>query len=85
MTVAETNGTGYFSGPYPVGTFTSAHATVALDPTQAVTIRLNDGDTMPADLILVVDAPRRVVDKKARTASAMAQAQRRAIRTRTIW
>ena len=60
--VAETDATGYFSGPYPLGQFTAAHATVALDPTQAVTIRLNDDGTMPADVILVVDAPRRVVD-----------------------
>ena len=61
--VAETGPTGYFSGTYPLGQFTAAHATVALDPTQAVVIRLNDG-TMPADVILVVDAPRRVVDEK---------------------
>ena len=63
--VGETDATGYFSGPYPIGTFTAAHATVALDPTQAVTIRLQDGGTMPADVILVVDAPRHVVDQKA--------------------
>jgi hypothetical protein len=62
--VAETDATGYFSGPYPIGTFTSAHATVALDPTQAVTIRLNDGGTIPANVILVVDAPRRMVEQK---------------------
>lgn len=62
--VAETDGTGYFSGRYPIGQFTSANATVALDPTQAVTIRLNDGGTMPADVILVVDAPRRTVDQQ---------------------
>lgn len=61
--VATTDGTGYFSGAYPVGTFTSTHATVALDPTQAVAIRLSDGGTMPADVILVVDAPRRTVDQ----------------------
>jgi hypothetical protein len=62
--VGETDATGYFSGAYPVGTFTSAHATVALDPTQAVPIRLNDDGTMPADVILVVDAPRRTVDQQ---------------------
>lgn len=62
--VAETDATGYFSGAYPLGQFTAAHATVALDPTQAVTIRLNDGGTMPANVILVVDAPRRVVDQQ---------------------
>jgi len=37
--VAETDETGYFSGTYPLGQFTAAHATVALDPAQAVTIR----------------------------------------------
>jgi hypothetical protein len=61
--VAETDATGYFSGAYPLGRFTAAHAAVALDPAQAVTIRLNDGGTLPANLILVVDAPRRVVDQ----------------------
>lgn len=63
--VAETDATGYFSGPYPIGQFTAAHATVALDPTQAVTVRLNDGGAMPADVILVVDAPRRSIDQQA--------------------
>jgi hypothetical protein len=62
--VAATDATGYFSGPYPIGKFTSANATVALEPTQAVTIRLNDGGTMPVDVILVVDAPRRVIDQQ---------------------
>ena len=60
--VAETDETGYFSGTYPLGQFTAAHATVALDPAQAVTIRLSDERAMPAEVILVVDAPRRVAD-----------------------
>jgi len=59
--VAETAEAGYFSGAYPLGRFTAAHATVALDPTQAVTIHLNDDGTMPANVILVVDVPRRAV------------------------
>ena len=62
--VAETDATGYFSGSYPLGNFTSAHATVALEPIQAVPIRLNDGGAMPANVILVVDAPRRMVDQQ---------------------
>lgn len=57
--VAQTDATGYFSGPYPLGRFTSAHATVALDPVQAATIRLTDAGTLPPHVILVVDAPRR--------------------------
>jgi hypothetical protein len=61
--VAETDATGYFSGAYPLGQFTAAHATVALDPAQAVPIRLNADRTMPADVILVVDAPRRIIDQ----------------------
>jgi hypothetical protein len=60
--VATTDGTGYFSGRYPLGEFTAAHATVALEPTQAVTIRLNDEGALPADVILVVDAPRKAKD-----------------------
>lgn len=59
---ATTDANGYFSGPYPLGTFTSAHATVALDPTQAVTIHLNEDGTLPTDVILVVDAPRRAAE-----------------------
>ena len=61
--VADTDGTGYFSGTYPLGKFTAAHAAVALEPTQSVPIRLNEDSTMPADVILVVDAPRRVIDQ----------------------
>jgi competence ComEA-like helix-hairpin-helix protein len=59
-----TDATGYFSGPYPLGQFLAAHATVALDPTQAVPIRLNDG-AMPGDVILVVEAPRKPKDLEA--------------------
>lgn len=54
--VATTDATGYFSGPYPLGSFSAAHATVALEPTQAVPIRLDDG-VLPADVILIVEAP----------------------------
>ncbi len=61
--VAGTDANGYFSGPYPLGQCTLAHATVALDPTQAATIRLNDDSTLPGEVILVVDAPRRTIDQ----------------------
>ncbi|HEX8076427.1 MAG TPA: helix-hairpin-helix domain-containing protein, partial [Chthoniobacterales bacterium] len=60
---AETDANGYFSGKYPLGKFSSAHATVALDPSQAVVIRLTDAGFLPADVILVVDAPRRMLDQ----------------------
>lgn len=61
--VATTDATGYFSGAYPLGRVGSAQATVALDPgvgqsSQAVPIHLDDG-ALPADLIVVVDLPRR--------------------------
>ena len=56
---AEMGTNGYFSGPYLLGKFTPAHATVALDPNQSVPIHLNADRTMPEEVILVVDAPRR--------------------------
>jgi hypothetical protein len=61
---SRTDANGYFSGPYPLGSFTVAHATVALDPTQAVTIRLGQDGALPADVILVVDAPRSSAEPK---------------------
>ena len=57
LTVGDTDGAGYFSGPYPLGTFTAAHATVAVDdPPVTVAIHL-EGDAFPESVILVVDAP----------------------------
>jgi hypothetical protein len=57
LATAKTDGAGYFSTTYPLGQFTSAHATIALERTvAAVPIHLNDG-VFPADVILVVDAP----------------------------
>ncbi len=58
LTSAATDGSGYFSTSYPLGKFSSAHATVALERTViAVPIHLAEGGTFPADVILVVDAP----------------------------
>ncbi|HET8711011.1 MAG TPA: helix-hairpin-helix domain-containing protein, partial [Spongiibacteraceae bacterium] len=55
---AKTDGSGYFSTSYPLGQFTSAHASVALErAVEAVPIHLSDGGAFPADVILVVDAP----------------------------
>lgn len=61
LVVAETDRLGHFAGPYPVGTFTEANATVALgDGTQTVTVHLGSAPTageFPEQVILVVDAP----------------------------
>ena len=62
--VAGTGAGGYFSGTYPLGNFVAAHATVALDPPQAVPIHLQEDGTMPSDVILVVDAPTRLPDEQ---------------------
>jgi len=62
LMAAETDATGYFSGAYPLEVFTAAHAVVALEPPQAVSIHLGEDGTLPGDLILVVDAPRRLID-----------------------
>ena len=64
LMVAETDATGYFSGAYPLDKFTAAHAIVALDRAEAVPIHLNDDGTFPGDVIIVVDAPRSLVDAK---------------------
>lgn len=57
LATAKTDAGGYFSTAYPLGVFTSAHATVAVDRVGAVPIHLNDGGTFPADVILVIEAP----------------------------
>jgi hypothetical protein len=57
LAVAKTDGSGYFSTPYPLGEFTNAHATVALERVGAVPIHLTDDRTFPGDVILVVEAP----------------------------
>lgn len=57
LIVVTTDVQGHFNGPYPVGTFTSAHATVGLESGPlAVAIHLEQGE-LPATVILVVDLP----------------------------
>jgi competence ComEA-like helix-hairpin-helix protein len=57
LVVTTTDSLGHFTGPYPVGTFTAAHAAVAIgeDP-QNVTIHLKEG-LFPESVILVVRLP----------------------------
>ena len=57
LIVVTTDGQGHFNGPYPLGTFTGAHATVGLESGPvAVTIHLEQNE-LPATVILVVDFP----------------------------
>lgn len=61
LVVASTDATGHFTGPYPIGSFTAAHAAVSVgDEPQNVTIHLqsepNAGE-FPESVILVVDLP----------------------------
>jgi competence ComEA-like helix-hairpin-helix protein len=57
LIVANTDGQGHFTGPYPVGVFTAAHATVGLpDGPAPVAIHLEDS-AMPETVILVLDLP----------------------------
>jgi competence ComEA-like helix-hairpin-helix protein len=57
LVVATTDAAGHFSGPYPVGQFTQAHATVAVgEGTQTVVVHLAD-KAFPESVILVVDLP----------------------------
>ncbi len=59
LVVAVTDGAGHFTGPYPLGDFTSAHATVAVgEGTATVPVHL-DGAAFPESAILVVDLPDR--------------------------
>jgi hypothetical protein len=62
LIAVQTDGTGYFSGAYPLGSFASAHATVALDRSEPVPIHLDDSGNFPGEVILVVDAPRSSLD-----------------------
>lgn len=57
LAAAKTDGSGYFSASYPLGAFTAAHATVALDRVLAAEIHLNEDGTFPGEVILVVEAP----------------------------
>ena len=55
--VAATDMHGHFSGPYPLGTYSAAHATVAVQgDTQSIQIHLEDGQ-FPESVILPVDLP----------------------------
>ncbi len=63
LSAATTDASGYFSTAYPLGKFSSAHATVALDRVLAVPIHLNDDSTFPGDVILVLDAPAPALDR----------------------
>lgn len=62
LIAVQTDGTGYFSGAYPLGQYASAHATVALDRSEPVPIHLDDSGNFPGEVILVVDAPRASLD-----------------------
>ena len=56
LIVVTTDGLGHFTGPYPLGTFTAAHATVGLpDGPATVTIHLADGGLFPETVLLVLD------------------------------
>ena len=57
LIVAFTDANGHFSGPYPVGNFTSAHATVSLgDDPLHVPVHLEGGE-FPASVILMIELP----------------------------
>lgn len=57
LLVAQTDGNGYFSGPYPLGDFGAAHGTVAVGAGEPVLvpIHLQEDDTFPESVILVLD------------------------------
>lgn len=56
LIVVQTDAGGYFSGPYPKGKFTAAHGAVSVtDEPINVPIHLQDDQTFPESVILVVD------------------------------
>lgn len=57
LLVTETDDKGYFFGPYPVGTFASAHGAVGVAGTPEVPIHLNADGGFPRRVILVLDLP----------------------------
>lgn len=58
LMVVQTDNSGYFSGPYPLGTFTAAVGDVSLgDDPVSVPIHLEDGGLFPPSVILVVELP----------------------------
>lgn len=62
LVVVTTDRAGHFSGPYPVGAFTAAHATVGLDGVP-VTVPVHlVGNLFPESVVLVVDLPEPVDD-----------------------
>ncbi|MDI9238770.1 helix-hairpin-helix domain-containing protein [Lysobacter sp. LF1] len=57
LLVAQTDANGYFNGPYPLGTYSTAHGMVAVgdgEPVQ-VPIHLEEDGTFPESVILVID------------------------------
>ena len=58
LTVSTTDARGHFNGPYPIGTFTSSHATVGLaDEVATIPVHLDDKGYFPETVLLVVDLP----------------------------
>jgi len=57
LLVAQTDANGYFTGPYPTGSFSAAHGTVAVGAGEPVSvpIHLLDDASFPETVILVVD------------------------------
>ena len=57
LIATTTDGQGHFSGPYPVGTFSSAHASIATGNTSLTVPVHLDAGVYPDSVILVVDLP----------------------------
>ncbi|GAA0661177.1 hypothetical protein GCM10009535_45880 [Streptomyces thermocarboxydovorans] len=56
LTVSTTDAQGHFTGPYPVGKYASAHATIGLsDEVATVPVHLEEEGAFPETVVLVVD------------------------------
>ena len=63
LLVVTTDARGHFTGPYPAGTFSAAHATVGVDDDPVtVPVHLTD-ERFPESVILVIDLPEKEEDE----------------------
>ena len=64
VATATTDGQGYFSAKYPNRTYAQAYALVSVGRGQTVPVRLDEEGFFPEEVIVVIEAPRAMIDAK---------------------
>ena len=64
VATATTDGQGYFSAKYPSKSFVQAYALVSVGRGQTVPVRLDEEGFFPEEVIVVIEAPRAMIDAK---------------------